>query len=218
MATSWRESYRRYTQFFLNIVNLYKKRADLRAFLEVILSISTVTIFLLFALKPTVITIIGLVQEIQEKKAMVDTLNKKIGDLQTASTVFAQNKSAVDDVENAVPTAAAPAEVAKQIQGLATRDSVSIQGISVGQLTLIGQDTARKRRSDNKPLPENAKEMTFNISAIGPYSQLLSFVKDFGNLRLISKIDTLGVNSSKTESGQIIVAVLSGRFPFIGTQ
>ena len=62
MATGWRGQYIRYRGFFLNIVDLYKKRADLRAFLEVILSISTVTIFLLFALKPTMLTIVSFVK------------------------------------------------------------------------------------------------------------------------------------------------------------
>ena len=71
MALGWRGQYYRYKDYFLNIVALYKQRRDLRAFLEVILSLSTVIIFVVFALKPTALTIISLYNEIKVKK---DTL------------------------------------------------------------------------------------------------------------------------------------------------
>ena len=45
MKQGWRGQYYRYRGYFLDILNLYKKRSDLRAFVEVILSLSTITIF-----------------------------------------------------------------------------------------------------------------------------------------------------------------------------
>ena len=41
-------------------------------------------------------------------------------------------------------------------------------------------------------------------------------IKDFENLRIPVKMDVLSVNSSLTDLGQIIVAVISGRVPYIG--
>ncbi len=216
MATGWRGQYIRYRGFFLNIVDLYKKRADLRAFLEVILSISTVTIFLLFALKPTMLTIVSLVKEIKEKQTTLAKLNQKISDLETAINIYSQNQNFIPNIDLSVPTKAAPDVVAKQVQALAAKDSVSILGISVSQVALVGSLPTKKGSSEIKPLPTGAKEMPFSISVKGDYAALTTFIKDLENLRVVTKIDTLLINSSNTETGRVIVAVISGRAPFLG--
>ena len=216
MAVGWRGSYLRYREYFLNIANLYKQRADLRAFLEIILSLSTITIFLLFALKPTALTIISLTQEIREKKQTVAELDKKISDLKIATSVFAQNQAFIPDINAAIGTIANPEVFAKQVQGLASKNGVSIQGMSIGQITLVGKDAGTKKSSETNPLPEGAREMQVSVSVKGDYIALLSFIKDLQNLRLANKVDILGISASTTESGRVIVAVISGRVPFLG--
>ncbi|KKQ92115.1 MAG: hypothetical protein UT58_C0005G0011 [Microgenomates group bacterium GW2011_GWC1_39_7b] len=215
MALGWRGSYLRYREYFLNIMSLYKKRAEVRAFLEIILSLVTITIFLTFALKPTVLTIISLVQQIQEKKTTVAALDQKIKNLKTAVAVLAQNEAAAGDVDFAISSQANFDAVSKQIQGLAIKDSVTILGLSIGQTILVGVDASVKKSSDYKPIPGNPGEMPISLSIKGTYFDILSFVKDFGNLRIAIKIDSLGINSSQTDSGQVIVAVVAGRVPYL---
>ncbi|OGM16155.1 hypothetical protein A2V56_00920 [Candidatus Woesebacteria bacterium RBG_19FT_COMBO_42_9] len=215
MALGWRGSYARYKEFFLNIAALYKKKAELRAFLEIILSLSTITIFLLFALKPTVITIVSLLQQIKEKQATLAGLTQKVSDLQEASGLLQQNQASIQNINIAVPTLAKPNILAGQVLGLAAKNSVEILGFSVNQITLVGTSES-KSVSDFKPLPGNAKEMPFSLSVRGPYPNLNAFIKDFENLKVVTKIDTLGISSSVTESGSSVVTVISGRAPFLG--
>ena len=218
MALGWRGQYFRYKEFFLNIANVYRQRPNLRAFLEVVLSLSTITVFLLFALKPTVLTIISLVQEIREKENTIATLDQKIANLQTASSVFSQAQESLPDIERSVPSEAEIDVVAKQIQGLAAKDSVTLLGFSIGQIILLGKDDATKKSTEVKPLPGDAKSMPLSISVRGEYSNLLAFLTDLGNLRIANKVDILGVNSSATETGQTIVISISGRVPFLTEQ
>jgi Tfp pilus assembly protein PilO len=215
MALGWRGSYARYKEFFLDITALYKKKAELRAFLEIILSLSTITIFLLFALKPTVVTIVSLLQQIKEKQTTLTGLTQKVNDLQKASALLQQNQVSIQNINIAVPTLAKPNILAGQVLGLAAKDSVEILGFSINQITLVGK-SGSKSTSDFKPLPGDAKEMPFSVSIRGPYPNLIAFIKDFENLRVITKIDTLGVNSSVSEKGSSIVTVVSGRAPFMG--
>lgn len=215
MAVGWRGSYLRYREFFLNVLVLYKKRADLRAFFEIILSLTTIAVFLLFALKPTVLTIIDLLQQIEEKRSTVQELNVKINNLQTAQEIYSQNQALISNLDVALTTKASPDLFAKQIQGLAAKNSVSLSGLSIGEITLLGVDNTPKNISDLKPIQGNPKEMPVSISAKGSYASLLTFVKDLENLRMTAKIDALGVTSSQTEAGQVIVVVISGRVPFL---
>ena len=216
MALGWRGQYLRYREFFLNITDLYKKRADLRAFLEVVLSLTAITIFLLFALKPTALTIISLLKEIKEKQVTVTGLDEKISNLQTAQSVFATYQSVIPGIDKAVGTLAMPNVISNQTTGLATRDSIEILGISIGQVTLVGNVPFKKSSSEFKPLPESASEMPISISIKGSYANIMTFAKDFENLRIPVKIDNFAINASSTEKGKIIVAVLSGRVPFLG--
>ena len=216
MALGWREQYYRYQGFFLNIVDLYKKRQDLRMFTEVILSLTTIIIFLVFALKPTALTIINLVQEIQVKKETVAQLDQKISALQSAQSVYSQQSSFIPVAESSVPDNPQPDTFVRQIEGVASKDSVNILGVSVGQVTLTGTETQKAKLSDLKPVSSKAKEMTVSISVAGNFPNLTSFISDLDNLRRPIEIDILGVNSSITEKGRAIVAVISGRVPFLG--
>lgn len=216
MAIGWRNQYTRYREYFLNIVNLYKQKADLRAFLEIILSLSTIIIFVIFALKPTILTIISLVREIDEKKKIVLALTQKVTDLGTAGEVYVENQDSIPMINSAISTAPSPEDISKQILAIAAKNSTEVMGISIGQVTLIGNQESRNVSFEFKPLPENVNEMPFSVSVRGNYSDLLGFSKDFENSRIPSRIDILGINSNNTDTEQVIVAIISGRIPFLG--
>ena len=218
MATGWRGSYTRYKEFFLNISALYQKRADLRAFLEIILSLATIIIFLLFALKPTAITIIDLSRQIKEKKVTLASLTQKVNNLQTASTLLQRNQNFIPIIEIAVPTIPNPNILSQQVLGLAAKNSTDILGFSVNQTTLIGSEGTKRKSSEFKPLPGEVNEMSFSVSVRGAYPNIISFLKDFENLRVSTKIDAMGISSSTTDKGLVIVAVISGRMPFLGNE
>lgn len=218
MALGWKGQYYRYREFFLNISSFYKQRADLRAFLEIILSLSTIIIFLVFALKPTALTIISLLQEIKAKQATLTALNQKTKALDSAQAVFTQNQDAITAVDSAVGTEPQPDIYMQQIEGLANKDSVTLVGSSVGQVIILGTIPNKKTSSDLKPLPNNAQEMPISISIKGEYTNLLSFIADLENLRIVTKIDSVTINSTTSNTGQVIVAVVGGRVPFLGNQ
>ena len=217
MALGWHRQYYRYKEFFLNILDLYRKKPDLRMFLEIILSLSTVVVFLLFALKPTIITIVNLLKEINEREVMVARLETKLKNLTTAKSVYQREISSVPIIESSVPSLPSPSDFAGQIQALANKASVKVLGISIGETIIIGSDEKMKSsRSDFKPLPEPSQEMPISISINGSYPSLILFLRDIENMRRPLKIDILGINSQTSESGKTITIVLSGRVPFLG--
>lgn len=215
MALGWREQYLRYRGFYLNIQSLYKQRADLRAFLEIILSISTVLIFLVFALRPTALTIISLYGQIQEKQRTAAGLDQKINNLRTANQVFTANQSLIPDVDAAIANSPKPDIITEQIRALAAKDSITILGISIDAIPLTGSVQTPKAASGITPLPGGAREMAISISAKGNYPGLDSFLKDLENLRTIVNLDSVGISSSETEKGKAIVAIISGRVPYL---
>lgn len=217
MATGWRSSYYRYKELFLNVSTLYKNRADLRAFLEIVLSIVAVIIFVMFALKPTAVTIISLVRQIEEEKKTLSLLTQKVNDLQKANTIFVQNQVHLESINTAISSAPSPDLFTKQIEGLSARDGVELIGLAINDVILVGAPKAVRVSGELKPLPENANEMGYSISIRGSYDSVNNFIKDLEKLRVTSVIDSITINSSVTESGRVIVAVISGRVPYLGS-
>ncbi len=218
MALGWRGQYYRYKDFFLNVMSLYKKRSDLRMFLEIILSLTTVIIFLSFALKPTAITIINLIKEIDQKKKTVVTLDTKLDNLERAGALIDGGEVPLQTIESAVPTLPEPDGFAAQVQGIANKNSVRLLGLSFGEITLVGKEEQKKKTgSDTKPLPADAKEMPVSISITGSYDSLILFLNDMETIRRPIKIDSFTINASQTELGQNISVIISGRVPFLGS-
>jgi Tfp pilus assembly protein PilO len=77
-------------------------------------------------------------------------------------------------------------------------------------------DLTNKATTKYAALPGGANEMPFTISIKGNFDSISSFIHDFDNLRIATIIDTLGINSSKSDNGLTIVAVISGRVPYMG--
>lgn len=214
MALGWRDQYIKYKEFYLNIQSLYKQRADLRAFLEIILSITTIIIFLVFALKPTALTIISLYNEIQEKQKTIAKLDQKLNALVTAGNLIKQNQNFISDIDNSVADSPRPDLIVQQIQALSAKNSVAILGITVGQVTLVGSGQP-VRASENSPLPDDANQMEISLSVRGDYPNLISLLNDISNLRMVTKVDTAGINSSDSDQGKVIVSVITGRTPYL---
>jgi Tfp pilus assembly protein PilO len=81
---------------------------------------------------------------------------------------------------------------------------------------LSGVEEKEKRSSKElKPLPEGAKELSFTISITGSYGSLKSFLSGIEQMRRPPKIDNATINASETESGRILVLIVSGRLPYI---
>jgi len=215
MAAGWRNQYLRYRELLLNIVALYKQKRDLKIFLEILLSLATISIFGIFALKPTLLTISELIKEIQGKEDTLAQMNQKITNINIAENLFSQEPEKISIIKSAIPENPDPQSFVRQIEGVAGKDSINILGISMGETTLVGKQNT-KPTNENSPLPQGALGLGFSISVSGNYSNLTSFLTDFQNLRRMVKIDNLGINSSTTEKGQVIIMIISGRTPYLG--
>lgn len=216
MAVGWRGQYYRYRELSMHLLALYKQRSDLQAFLEIILSLSTLIVFIVFALKPTALTMVSLNKEIKEKKDTLNALNTKINNLQTANNIFIQNQNVIPDIDAAIFTDPKPDTISKQLSGLAQKDSVSLTGTTIGQIAIAGPNTQLKDASspDIKPLPENAQAMTISITTRGSYSDLIVFLKDLESLRIPIKFDLLTLSSSQIDG--TVTELITGRIPYLG--
>ena len=156
MALGWRKDYLRYRSYYLNIVNIYKQRQDVKVFLELILTLAAVSFFALFPLKPTILTVIELLKEIGAKEKTVEQMNTKIQNLQQAQTLYVQEEAKIILLETAVPDDPAPDLFVRQIEGLATSYPVNLLGITIGEVTLLGEAKLHRANDNLHTMPADS--------------------------------------------------------------
>lgn len=215
MALGWRRGYLRYKSYFLNVIVVYKRRKDLRMFLEVILSLATISFFAVFALKPTLLTIAELTKEIKTKEETVAKMNEKIQNLERGQQIYTQEQTRISLLKDAIPSAPVPDSFVRQIEGATTKHPITILGMSIGEVTLVGEEKVQRKDGDLEALPGGARGITFSISATSNYLNLAAFLSTLQDLRRPVKIDAVTINSSETDIGKFIVLVITGRTPYL---
>jgi hypothetical protein len=215
MALGWRKEYIRYKEYFLNVLNIYKQKEDLRMFLEILLSLATVSFFGAFALRPTLITIAALLTEINSKEEIVAKLDTKIQNLSLATSLMESETARLPLIEDAVPASASPETFVRQFEGLAAKNGINLLGVSLGQATLLGEVKKAPPEEGVTPLPEDALGISFSISLSGNYPELLGFLADLEKLRRPLAIDTTGITATQRDEGKVLVILVSGRAPYI---
>ncbi len=216
MALGWRKEYARYKTYFLNIYAVYNQRRDIKMFLEIILSLAAVSLFSLLALKPTVLTVSGLLKEIKVKEETLTKMNKKILNLRNAQDLTSKEITKISLLPGVVPDTPSPEKFVRQIEGLSAKHSAKILSLTIGEVTLIGKQKEVKNEKNIEPLPESAKELSFSISLTGEYDNLSSFLDDLQLLRRPVKIDIANFNLSEGVGGVNLIFTVSGRVPYLG--
>lgn len=186
-----------------------------QAAVTVILSLFTVSFFGIFAIKPTLSTIAGLMREIKDKKIVSQQLDAKVEALSLGQTSYEKIKPYLERIENAVPAEALFLRLISEIKLLALEDQVALETASFDNFYLVNQGGDLVSPQEAVPVdkkqeakPEEAKaktqeskpnELVFSLSLSGDYKNLKKFVAD------LTKIDRLVLvekSQFKTEPSQ----------------
>ena len=218
MHPVWRKNYLRYKSYFMDVVGRYKERADIKAYLEILLSLASISVFSIFALRPTLLTIAELTKDIGSKRKVLATMNEKIQNLNAAQTLFDRQSDKIRYLDTTIPNISKADEFARQAEGLSSKHQVSILDISTGRGIILGQTTQAENQADLSPFPEGANALAFSLrvsASIDQYPSLTNFVSDFERLRRPAKVDLLKIISNIEKEEKRLILLIDGRFPYL---
>ncbi len=222
MNPGWRKNYLRYKTYFLNVVARSKERADIRAYLELLLSLATVSIFSIFALRPTILTIAQLIKEIETKRQILAQMESKIQNISKAQSLYDRERTKINLIRDSVPERPNPEIFTRQLQGLSQLNQTSILGVSTEDAVIVGQEKVTKEKAkgseEKDTQPGGASELFFNLRAEVPleqYKSISNFLTELEKLRIPAKIDSLSLSSSQTKEKKSLSLTIEGRLPFL---
>lgn len=174
-------SYGRYYTFIRPVA----RNKYIRTYSSLAFSLVAVMIFAIFAIKPTVTTILVLEQRINEQRQIADGLKKKSQNL----TLGKQNLEKIDsqtlDKLNALlPSKTDITTIGESVSSIARQNGASVSAIQFQPTDLKGQP------SKLNPNPSQ-NEVSFVLNLTGSYDQLLVALTNLLNSPRLVQIDSV---------------------------
>lgn len=203
------------------MIGRYREKSDVRAYIEILLSLATVSVFAIFALRPTLLTIATLMKEIESKRETLEQMQAKIDKLNSAQTLYDRERSRIDILFTSIPTNPNPEVFARQIEGFSEKHGLSIAEINIGEAVILGKDTKSTSSTEKGLSPLPGGSLGLNVSAtyttdLDRYFSLSNLVSDFEKSRRPAKIDTIRIKTTTDTKERIKVLEfdIEARLPY----
>jgi Tfp pilus assembly protein PilO len=164
-------------------------------------TLSIKAFFGIFAINPTLTTIIELQKQVKDSEFVFEQLNAKVGSLSQLQQHYAQINSDLPMIYEAIPQNIDAALLAGQIEALAKQNKVTLTDLRVPQVELSGKDSKDTQGSS----------FTFALEADGSYQQLSTFANDIAHFNRLVTIESLTLQKP---SGNNLVLQLQARAYF----
>lgn len=195
MAINWQVGYYRYRRYFTNLGAFYQSK-KVRTYAELVLSILTVTFFLVFAVRPTLITIAGLTKQIDDSRLVTEKFQQKINDLSQAQREYGLIENDLYLIDQALPTHPEVTTLIKQLEALGRRSGIIIESTKFGQINITRSQSEEKKAEAET---ETSQSVKLSFIASGEYQKLKDFLHSLSSLRRVILIDSFGFKASKTD-------------------
>jgi Tfp pilus assembly protein PilO len=172
----------KYRQYLKLLPDIRKENTRLATTL--ILTFVALSFFGIFAINPTLTTIIELQKQLEDSEFTHQQLTTKITNLSTLQQKYTNLNADLQVLENAIPKEAAATKLTGQIHTLAADSKLTIRNLRVAEVTLTSGKTS------NTP---KGLSYVFNVEASGTYEQMLFFADTLTKFSRIVTVEAISV-------------------------
>ncbi|OGH48212.1 MAG: hypothetical protein A3A51_04270 [Candidatus Levybacteria bacterium RIFCSPLOWO2_01_FULL_39_10] len=182
-----------YKKYYRQILPYLKKEKN-QQYLFIILTLSASIFFALFAINPTLSTIVRLRREISDSQFVNEKLTQKVNNLSTLTSAYQDIEEEIPFLLDAVPANSDAPILVGQIQTLAEEHAVVFTNISISPINLK-VDSATK-----------SSVLNFELVGNATYENIYSFLRDLINMQRIVVVDGFSL-SKNDESGNLDINI-----------
>lgn len=158
-------------------------------YLEIAATFVLVTFFLVFAIRPTILTISSLVGDIKSKQLLKAELKTKINDVIRAEDLFSQVQDRYLVINTSLPDKAYYTQTADQI-----RQSALASGLLVDNFGFSLQS------NKDKSIDPNVSYYSVGLNIQGQFNSAIKMVTDLLNNRRLININSISVNNGRSDN------------------
>ncbi|MEK7571163.1 MAG: type 4a pilus biogenesis protein PilO [Patescibacteria group bacterium] len=187
-------SARRYREYLKLLPDFHKENTKLLTML--IFTFLAMSFFGIFAINPTLTTIVELQKQLQDSEFTVEQLRTKINNLSSLQQQYAQIESDLSLVSAAIPENADVPIATGQIRALAKEHKITITNLRVNEVLLASP----------KLHDAQIASFVFTMEASGAYEDMMQFSNALTKLRRIITIDSLAIGKD-TQSNNLLLQI-----------
>lgn len=193
-----------YSRYFTYIKPV-TKLPIIKTYGSTIFTLLIITIFIFFAIKPTIETIIVLQKKLDDSNAVLKKVNQKVNDLSLGKANYEKlPANAKLQIETAIPDNSRLRSIIQTLEQTAKNHEASISALQIQPLILTA-------KSGNQL--GTLSEITFTFNIEGAYQQLISILKDLKSSTRLISIENLSI--AKLSEGTGLIMSITGKAYFI---
>lgn len=173
----------KYSLYFQKVGLLYK-RPEVRASLEVILSVFTITILIFVAIRPTLTNIATLQKKIEDQEIVNKKADNKIVQLLSAENQLKTFQNSLILFDAAVPDNFSYVDSARRLEYLAKSNNLTLDSLSLSGITLLGNGKIKGDWANKimQPTGNNTLLDPVLFTVSGKPQNIITFLKEIENM------------------------------------
>jgi Tfp pilus assembly protein PilO len=184
----------KYHEYLKLLPNMQQENT--RIITMLIFTFAAMTFFGIFAINPTLTTIVDLKKQLADSQYVQEQLRTKINNLSTLQQRYNEITPDVPVIFSAIPdTPSAPLFVG-QVETLAKQAHLSVTSLRVSEVQLITQKNTASRNAS----------FSFQLEATGTYEDMLTFAKLLSQMNRIVTVESMGI-AKDTKQEKLLVTV-----------
>lgn len=166
----------------------YYRLPAVQVSLTIVLSLFVMSIFIVFALRPTIVSIVTLKKTITQSRSVLKQLDTKVTNLQKASTQLDKIKSYLPILNSDIPNNGAMyAPLSSAVEGIASMTGTQLESESLGPTLLYS-------RLLTPFVPNKAQvvvELPFAVRVVGSYGGVMDFLTKLLSMERIISVESV---------------------------
>lgn len=170
------------------------KSQKAQQFTTIVLTLIAIIFFSLFAINPTISTIIELQKQIEDSQFVNQKLSEKIVNLGILQQKYVELSSDIPTILAAIPPTQNSADFAAQIQAMAQQQNITITQLMVTHIDLYSKKTSVLKSVGG------TTTFDFSLEVTGSYQQIKSFIKALSYFERIVSLENMSINNPEQNS------------------
>src|SRR3989339_445291 len=190
--------YQRYSTYYQRASALYQ-RPQIKASLEIIMSVFVVTLLTLLAIRPTLTNVVQLQKKIEDQEVVLKKTDVKLGQLIKAEGQLTENPRQIGLLSEAVPDRFVYFDISKRIEIIARESQVKWEQLKLPGTVIQGERILDTGQTTTIIRPDEAGSLVMPVSFTveGNQEQVVSFLRSIANLDRFAVIKNVKITKEQ---------------------
>lgn len=192
----YRKHITRYRKYYDRTINPFVRSNHATAYTMAIISLFTVSFFGMFAIRPTLRTIVELNRQITDSKTVSENLQKKIDTIVVAQEEYQLVKPFIEAVNQALPDEPNLTSLLTQLNGLISNTDATISALQIQPITYFAANPSSQPTLIN-----------FSLALTGTYAQLYATLDKILTMRRTFTAESIEFVPEETDTATLKISL-----------